>query len=90
MPPFLYPPLATALLSYSDLLLDHGGTHSIALSDATEARSTLRNALKEVAIGATEWLPVVDVSLSMRMPMPRSCPAPAARRCKRIYRICIA
>jgi hypothetical protein len=62
MPPFLYPPYATVLLSFSELLLDPTSSHTIALADATEARSNLRNALKDVAGGASEWLPVVDVS----------------------------
>jgi hypothetical protein len=63
MPPFVYPPFATTLLSFSELFIDPTSSHTVALADATEARSNLRNALKDAANGVAEWLPVVDVGL---------------------------
>lgn len=73
MPPFLYPPPATALLSFTDLCVDPSSKHTVILADATQARSRLRNALKDVEArsgggggnASGDWLLVLDVS---RMP----------------------
>lgn len=64
MPPYLYPPLATSLLSYSDICLDPTSSYAIVLSDATEARARLRDALKQAQGNDADWLAVLDVSLS--------------------------
>lgn len=70
MPPFLYPPLGTSLLSFSDLCLDPTSSFTVTLSDATEARARLREALK-MSSGkgqggggpeGADWMAVVDVS----------------------------
>ncbi|KAI5451402.1 hypothetical protein NCC49_001709 [Naganishia albida] len=68
MPPFLYPPPATALLSFTDLCVDPSSKHTVILADATQARSRLRNALKDVEArsgggggnASGDWLLVLD------------------------------
>lgn len=61
MPPFLYSPPATSLLSYSDICLDPSSSYAVVLSDATEARARLRDALKQAQGNDADWLAVLDV-----------------------------
>ncbi|KAJ9096580.1 hypothetical protein QFC19_007112 [Naganishia cerealis] len=60
MPPYVFPAPATTLLSFSELCVDPSSTNTVILADATQARSKLRNALKDVEAKNADWLIVLD------------------------------
>ncbi|KAJ9121671.1 hypothetical protein QFC22_002291 [Naganishia vaughanmartiniae] len=60
MPPYLFPAPATVLLSFLDLCVDPSSTNTVILADATQARSKLRNSLKDIEAKNADWLVVLD------------------------------
>lgn len=63
MPPYVFPAPATVLLPFTELCVDPSSTNTVILADATQARSKLRNSLKDIEAKNADWLVVLDVSL---------------------------
>jgi len=66
MPPYVFPPTQTSLISFSSLFTDPtpSRSHAVHLIDTTEQRSRFRNALKEYSDtkGDGELLSVVETA----------------------------